>query len=232
MNDMNADIPTETTLTACTTVYGVLLNERATQERMQAAFQEPPYRAPPRAPVLYIKPRNTHAGEGATVRIPAAPGEVQIHATLGLVIGKRATRVRVEDAMDHVAGCRIVSDLSLPHASVYRPAMQQRCRDGFLPMGEPVRMAAGFDIARSQAVTFVNGAEVHRRGFADLVRPAAQLLADVTEFMTLEAGDVLLLGAADDAALAVAGDAVRIEVVGLGSLSYRVELEEPRKDLA
>lgn len=208
-------------------VVGVVLNDRATHERLAAAFLAAPYHAPPKAPVLYLKPRNTHAADGATVRIPADPGEVQVNATIGLVLGRRASRIAPHDAPAYVAGYRIASDLSLPHTNLYRPAVRERCRDGFLPMAQVVPTGRGFDLERAQAVTRRNGIEVDRRDFATLLRPAARLLAAVTEFMTLEAGDVLLLGAADRSPLARAGDAVSIEVAGLGRLSYRVELEAP-----
>lgn len=222
---MNATTSAGAAPPACATVYGVALNDHATLQRMEAAFHEPPYRAPPKAPVLYIKPRNTHAANGATVCVPADPGEVQVNATVGLVLGRPATRVHANDALSYLAGYLIASDVSLPHASVYRPALRQRCRDGFLPMGAPVPVDGGFDLGQAQAVTFINGTEVDRRGFAALVRPAAQLLADVTAFMTLDTGDVLLVGAADVVPLARPGDAVRIEIAGLGSLSYCVALD-------
>lgn len=232
MNHMNAQSSAGAAPPTCATVYGVVLNDHASLHRMEAAFHAPPYRAPPKAPVLYIKPRNTHAVDGATVRIPADPGEVQVNATIGLVLKRPATRVRAQDALDYLAGYLIASDLSLPHASVYRPAMRQRCRDGFLPMGTLVVANGGFALDRAEAVTFVNGTEVDRRDFASLVRPAAQLLADVTDFMTLDQGDVLMLGAADVTPLARAGDAVRIEVAGLGSLSYRVERDDGQERAA
>lgn len=222
---MNTPAPLAAAFPGCATVYGVLLNERATQDRMESAFHEAPYRAPPQAPVLYIKPRNTHTVDGAMVCIPADPGEVLVNATIGLVLARPATRVSADSALDHLAGYLVASDLSLAHASVYRPALRQRCRDGFLPMSAPMLPGAAFDLAGAEAVTFVNGVEVDRRGFSAMVRPAAQLLADVTAFMTLDTGDVLLMSAADHAPLVRAGDAVRIEVAGLGSLSYRVERE-------
>ena len=54
-----------------------------------------------------------------------------------------------------------------------------------------------------------------------MIRPAARLLADVTEFMTLAPGDVLALGAAAPAPRVRAGQTSRIEIDGLGSLSNR-----------
>lgn len=57
------------------TVYGALLNDRATVERLEPQFDSAPYKAAPKAPVLYIKSRNTLVPSGAVVQIPAEPGE-------------------------------------------------------------------------------------------------------------------------------------------------------------
>lgn len=207
------------------TVYGVLLNDPAALARMATAFHEAPYRAPPRAPVLYVKPRNTFASDGAAVAVPADPGVVRIDATIGAIVGRRATRVDTDDALAFVSAYAIVSDLTLPHESVYRPAVRQRCRDGFCPIGDATP-AGGFDVAAATLAVAVNGIDVHRRSFADLVRPLPRLLADVTAFMTLDEGDVLLLGGADDAPLARAGDTVTIRVPGLASLTHTLVAED------
>lgn len=204
------------------TVYGVLLNDTATLQRLDAELHRPPYLQPPRAPVLYVKPRNTFAAEGDVVGVPTDPGEVRVNATLGLVIGRRATRVRAADAAAHVAGLVIASDLALPHENLHRPAIRQRCRDGFLPLGAVVPVPRSFDITRVSVRSFVNDGLAHERGFSAMVRSPDRLLQDVTEFMTLDPGDILLLGDADTSAVARAGDRVRIEADGLGSLTYRI----------
>lgn len=207
------------------TVYGALLNDRTTIERLAPQFGAVPYKAAPLAPVLYIKPRNTIASDGAAVAVPADPGEVRIDATVGLVIGKAATRVPAGQAMAHVAGYVIVSDVTLPHENYYRPAIVQRCRDSFCPMGGFAK-AGGFDVDRTRLQIAINGQLAYERSFANLVRPAALLIADVTEFMTLAAGDVLLLGPGEGSPTARPGDVVVIEVPGLGELRHSVVLEE------
>lgn len=211
------------------TVYGALLNDRATLQRLAPQFDSAPYKAAPKAPVLYIKPRNTLARDGDVVVVPAEPGQVRIDATVGLVIGQSATRVAAQRAMGHVAGYVIVSDVTLPHENYYRPAIAQRCRDGFCPIGGFVRAGGGFDAERARLRVVINGQPVHERGFATLARPPAQLIADVTEFMTLTAGDVLLLGPGEGAPLARPGDAVVIEVPGLGALRHGVARESAQE---
>lgn len=216
--------PSPAAAIAVGTVYGALLNDRATVERLAEAFTQPPYKAPPKAPVLYIKPRNTLAAEGAAVAVPAQPGEVRIDATVGAVIGRRATKVSEAQALDYVSGYRVVSDVTLPHENCYRPSIQLRCRDGFCPMGEAVP-AHGVDLASATLGVSINGKQVHERRFAELVRPLPRLIADVTEFMTLEPGDVLLVGPPEGAPLARPGDRVELEVPGLGRLSHTVVAE-------
>ena len=75
------------------TVYGTLLNHHDALAALGSAVHEPPYKAPPKAQVLYIKPRNTWAGAGDAIIVPAGVDELEIGATLGLVIGRTACRV-------------------------------------------------------------------------------------------------------------------------------------------
>ncbi|WP_039051683.1 fumarylacetoacetate hydrolase family protein [Bordetella avium] len=207
------------------TVYGVLLNDPATVERITPSFSLTPYKNAPKAPILYIKPQNTLAGEGAAVAIPVEPGVVRIDATVGVVFGRAASRVSAEHALAYVAGYIVVSDITLPHEDYYRPPIAQRCRDGFCPIG-PMQDASQFDLAHAKLSVSINGNEVMRRSLSNMVRPLPQLIADVTEFLTLSPGDVLLLGAPEGAPLAYPGDSIRIEVDGLGSLSHTLVVEE------
>ena len=69
------------------TVYGVLMNHRAALAALGDAAHQPPYKAPPKAPVLYVKPRNTLVAPGAPLRIDDPAGELEVGAALGIVIG-------------------------------------------------------------------------------------------------------------------------------------------------
>src|SRR5450631_4528423 len=96
------------------TVYGVLLNHRTVLAALGDAVRLPPYDAPPRAPVLYIKPRNTLSASGSVVRIPAGTPELEVGACVGMVIGHTACNVSESRALDYVAGYLIVADVSIP----------------------------------------------------------------------------------------------------------------------
>lgn len=207
-------------------VFGVLLNHRPALAALGDAVHAAPYKAPPRAPVLYVKPRNTQVASGAAVTVPADVPALEVGANLGLVIGRTACQVPLADALAHVAGLVLVADLSVPHSSFYRPSVRHKARDGFCPIGPQVwplsTVASPDDVALQVAV---DGQVVHHAAAGDRVRAAAQLLADVSAFMTLSPGDVLLLGTAAGAPLVAAGQAVCISAAGLGSLCFQLQAE-------
>jgi len=200
-------------------VYGTLLNHQAALEALGEAVNAAPYKGAPRAPVLYIKPRNTRNVNGGSVPVPADVEALEVAASLGIVIGQAACRVAAADALNHIAGYTIVADISIPHTAVYRPSIRLRARDGFCPIGPSiVPRAAVADPDRLRVQTFIDGVLQHDSHTGERIRPVAQLLADVTEFMTLLPGDVLLLGSAAGAPRAGAGQRSRIEIEGLGAL--------------
>jgi 5-oxopent-3-ene-1,2,5-tricarboxylate decarboxylase/2-hydroxyhepta-2,4-diene-1,7-dioate isomerase len=175
-------------------IYGVALNFRAELDRLSGPL--------PIAPVLYLRPRNTWNTNGAAIRLPADAKELKMAGTLGVVIG---------------AGYVVVNDVSIPHESYYRPAIRQRCRDGFCVIGSEVTARAPSEIRIS-----INGELRCRANTAGLVRPIDRLIADINEFLTLEPGDILLIGEPPDAPLARAGDRVRVEVDGLAAIENQV----------
>ncbi len=206
------------------TVYGTLLNFKGALAALGDSVNAAPYQAPPVGPILYIKPANTLAAHGSLVVLPPGQETLEIGAALGIVIGRRATRIDPAQAADYIAGYTVVSDVSVPHASYYRPAVRHKCRDGYCPIGPWVmaREQVGNADALSMVVR-INGEERQRNHTGNLLRPVAQLLADVTAFMSLEAGDVLLAGVPEGAPLARAGDRVEIEIEHVGRLRHGIK---------
>lgn len=208
-------------------VYGVLLNFRNELAALGDAVNERPYNHPPRAPVLYVKPANTWIGEGALIPLPSGEPLIQPGATLGIVFGRTATQVSERQAFDTVAGYCVINDVRLPHASYYRPALKQSCRDGFCAIGSRIvsREQAG-NLAALTLRTYVNGSLRHEANTADLVRSVPRLIADITEFMTLAPGDILMVGVAAGRPSAREGDLVRIEAEGIGYIDNPVIAED------
>ena len=163
----------------------------------------------------------------ATARSCASPvgaDRVEVCGTLGIVFGAQATRVAEARALDPVRGFTVVADLSLPHKSLHRPPIREKCFDGSCPIGpwvverEEIR-----DPDALEVLVYVNGTLQQRRSLRGTVRCISRLIADVTEFLTLYPGDVLLAGVPVPAPSAGAGDSVAVEIPGVGRLEMRIE---------
>ena len=207
-------------------VYGTLLNHRAALQALGDAVNLPPYKAPPRAPVLYVKPRNTLSHHGADVLVPADAPLLEAGGTLGVVMARTACRVSEAEALDFVAGYTVLNDISVPHDSFYRPSLRFKVRDGFCPIGPTVVPRS--QVANPDALQIrveVDGKRVQQASTADMIRPLARLLAEVTEFMTLQPGDVLAVGVPHGAPRVRAGQTVTIEIEGVGRLQNRFVAE-------
>jgi len=203
-------------------VYGTLLNHWPGWEALGKHMQQAPYKAAPQAPVLYVKPRNTLSRHGDAVTVPADAPAVQVGATLGIVIGRTACCLTPDNALDHVAGYTVVNDVSVPHDSFYRPSVRFKARDGFCPIGPTVVPRDALSDPNALNVQVWVDGELHQTTTTgNRVRNVSRLLADVTDFMTLQPGDVLMLGVSAGAPLVHAGQTVAIEIEGVGRLVNR-----------
>ncbi|MFV3091112.1 fumarylacetoacetate hydrolase family protein [Pseudomonas sp. GW6] len=204
------------------TLFGIALNYKGLLESRLAEFNEPPYQKPPVKPVLFIKTPNTRNAEGQSVVAPAGE-RLQPGPALGVVIGKTASRVEEKDALAHVAGYLIVNEFSLPEESYYRPAVKAKCRDGFCSLGSEV-----IELADPHALTLkllVNGEVRQENTTANFVRSIPRLIAELSEFMTLHEGDVLITGTPEGRVDVQPGDEVIVEISGLGRLTNSIVAE-------
>lgn len=211
---------------AAGTLFGVALNYQGLLRSRLEEFQQPPYQKPPVKPVLFIKTANTRNGHGLPVVFPAGVERLQPGPALGVVIGKDASRVSEVEAMSHVAGYLIVNEFSLPEDSYYRPAVKAKCRDGFCPIGP--ELVPTSQIANPNALgirLFVNGELRQQNSTANWVRSIPQLIAELSEFMTLHQGDVLITGTPEGRVDVLPGDTVAVEIDGLGRLVNTVVAE-------
>ena len=205
------------------TIYGTLLNFKGALESLGDSVYDKPYMSPPVSPVLYIKPANTFNRYGGGIPMPTGESTLEMGAALGIVMAKTAVAVTEETAMDHVAGFTIVNDVTIPHESLFRPAVQHKSRDGFCPAGPWIIDRDAVNNLDDLTVrVFINNQLKQENSTKNLIRSVSRLLADVTQFMTLFPGDVLLAGVPEEAPLAEVGDKVRIEISGIGSLENTI----------
>jgi len=199
------------------TVYGTLLNFRREWDLWSARMTQDPHKAAPKASVLYVKTANTFCPAGQDLLLQDGVSEVDIGASLGLVIG--------DDGQ--VAGAALLNDWSVPHTSYYRPPVKFRCRDGFLGLPEQITPGKVQNWATLQIAVRRNGELVQTVDLQDLMRAMLRLLADLGEFMTLQPGDVLMVGTDcltdGTRPRAKAGDRVEISASGFSTVTTHVK---------
>ena len=194
------------------TVYGALLNFQQEWQIKAPQMPEAPYKGAPKAPVLFIKTANTFTPSGGRIALPSTVAEVDIGANLAWIFGPDAQPV----------ACVLVNDVSIPHESYYRPPVKFKCVDGFLGLGAQARGISQVSTDQVVLTVKVNGQEVQRVSYADTVRKSDALLSDISEFMTFQEGDMLLLGSDclpdGKRPRAKAGDVVEIFAEGFDTL--------------
>ena len=207
------------------TLFGVALNYQGLLNQRLAEFEQAPYQKPPVKPVLFIKTPNTRSVDGQAVTAPAGE-RLQPGPALGVVIGKTASRVAEQDALAHVAGYVIVNEFSLPEDSYYRPAVKAKCRDGFCALSSDVIPTGDVPDAHGLVLKLLVNGEVRQENTtANFVRSIPRLIAELSEFMTLHAGDVLITGTPEGRVDVVPGDEVVVEISGLGRLTNPIVAE-------
>lgn len=177
----------------------------------------------PPEPLYLLKPPNTFADPGETVPQPEGQGKVAFEGELGIVIGKRARRVPVAYALDHVFGYTCANDVTVPDIITRDASYPQWVRakgfDGFCPMGPAV--VTGLDPRTLQVKTRLNGDTRQDYPISDMRFSVEQLVSLISHDMTLEPGDVILCGTSVGVGSMKPGSTVEVEIGGIGTLVNR-----------
>ena len=208
------------------TAYGTLLNVKDAYQELEPHMKNKPYQKPPEAPILYIKPRNTYNQHKGIIWLPKETERLRTGPSLGIVIGKTAKSIVEDDAMDYIQGYTIVNDISIEHDSLYRPPIRFNARDGFCPIGPDVKKASLVTDPHNLRIdVYINEQLSHTSYTSELIRSIPALLTDVTEFMTLYPGDILMVGVSHNPPVIHDGDLVRVTIEQIGSLENQVMSE-------
>jgi 5-oxopent-3-ene-1,2,5-tricarboxylate decarboxylase/2-hydroxyhepta-2,4-diene-1,7-dioate isomerase len=205
------------------TVYATLLNHRRSLDALGDRVAEAPYKGAPRSVVLAVKPASALVAPGGAVRVDGDDQALEVGAALGVVIGRTACAVAEGDALDHVAGFLVVCDCTLPRESHYRPQIRAVARDASCVLGPAVVARAAVADPDALAIrVLVDGVLAQSASTAQHVRSAARLIAEISDFMTLMPGDLVLTGSAPDGPRVRAGARIAVEIDGVGRLEAEV----------
>jgi len=174
----------------------------------------------PEQPSYFLKPSSSLALSGSAVERPAGCELLGFEGEIALIIGTPARRVSPEAAWGHVRWVTAANDLGVYDLRYADKGSNLRSKggDGFTPVGPGLLPADSLDPAALRIRTWHNGALVQDDTTADLLFPFARLIADLSQLMTLEPGDLVLTGTPAGASVAGPGDLLEVEV-GAGGLS-------------
>lgn len=187
---------------------------------------------PPTEPLVFIKAPNTVTGDNQTSVRPNNIEYMHYEAELVVVIGKTAHKVSEREAMDYVAGYTVCNDYAIRDylENYYRPNLRVKSRDGLTPLTPHIVPKEAIPDPHNLTLrTFVNG-ELRQQGTtADLIFSIPFLIAYLSEFMTLQPGDMIATGTPKGLSDVQPGDEVVVEVEGVGRLVNRIVSEETAK---
>ncbi|MGA2386162.1 MAG: fumarylacetoacetate hydrolase family protein [Candidatus Bathyarchaeia archaeon] len=186
----------------------------------------------PEEPVIFMKPRTAIAGPNDKIIKRPFVKELDYEGELAVVIGKKAKDISVSEAMDCVFGYTVLNDVSARdfqfRGSQWTPG---KSFDTFAPTGPCITMSNQLpDPGNLGIKTWVNG-ELRQNGNThDMIFSIAQIIHHLSRVMTLEPCDIIATGTPSGVAMAMkppkwlnAGDVVRIEIEGIGTLENTVE---------
>ncbi|GAB3818365.1 fumarylacetoacetate hydrolase family protein [Tessaracoccus terricola] len=181
---------------------------------------------PPRIPIMFLKTPNTVGGPNDPVTIPRGSTRSDWEVELGVVIGTRAAYLdSPSQALDHVAGFVLVNDLSERTFQIDHSGGQWskgKCAPGFTPTGPWLVTPDEVDHGNLRLRSWVNGSPRQDSATADMVFSVEHIIWHLSQYLTLEPGDLLLTGTPEGVALSgrfpylSAGDVVELEIDGLG----------------
>jgi len=177
--------------------------------------------------VLFAKFPSCLIGHGDPIRYPAITTELDYEGELAVVIGRQASQVPVDQALDYVGGYTIINDVSARDLQGSEPQwIRGKALDTFAPLG-PVLLdaAAAPPVPEMRLRTLVNGDVRQDASCGQMITGVPELIAYISAGITLEPGDIIATGTPSGVALGmnppvylVPGDKVSIEITGIGEL--------------
>ena len=173
----------------------------------------------PVEPLLFFKPPSALLAPGATIFRPKVSSRTDYEGELGVVIGRRARRLRDdEDVRPYILGYTCVDDFTARDLQ-NKDGQWTRAKgfDTFCPVGPLV--IDGLDPWTGvQVETRVNG-EVRQSGNTrDFIFALDVVIRYISQIMTLEPGDLIATGTPKGVGPVVAGDVVEVSIAGVGTL--------------
>lgn len=184
------------------------------------------------APCFFAKPADALVPGGGSVPYPPATADLHHEVELVAAIGRSGFMIAAENALEHVVGYGVGIDLTRRDLQLEAKRQGQpwelgKAFDNAAPVSA-LALAASIGHPRRGALRLsVNGVERQRGDLSDMVLPLPALIARLSQYVELAAGDILFTGTPAGVGTLVAGDAVHASIDGVGELE--IVLAPPRR---
>ena len=181
----------------------------------------------PKHPIIFSKVPECVVAHGASIYIDGAVSEaVDYEAELGVIIGKGGRGIKPENALDHVWGYTIINDVTARDLQGrYSQWLIGKSQDTFCPMGPWAVTRDEIDLSDTKIQCWINGELRQNANTRDLIFDIPTIIATISAGVTLVPGDIIASGTPSGVGIGfkppkyvVAGDVVRIEIAGIGTL--------------
>jgi 5-oxopent-3-ene-1,2,5-tricarboxylate decarboxylase/2-hydroxyhepta-2,4-diene-1,7-dioate isomerase len=172
-------------------------------------------------PLVFFKGPGALVGHRGMTRRPGDVSFMHYECELGVVIGRTGRRIAAADAMAHVAGYTVCNDYAFRDylENWYRPNLRVKNRDCATAVGPWFVDATDVPDPHALALrTFVNGELTQQGNTANMVHDIGALIEYLSDFMTLQPGDLILTGTPDGVIDVKVGDEVVTEIESIGRL--------------
>jgi len=176
----------------------------------------------PEAPSYFLKPPSSVSDGGPVVR-PEGAELLAFEGEIAVIVGASVREATLEEAEKAIGWYAPANDFGV-HDLRWADRgsnLLSKGHDGYTPIG-PAAAASEVDAGSLQLRTRVNGEVVQDASSEELIFPFAQIVADLSRFMTLERGDVILTGTPAGTGVVEPGDVVEVELEGVGSVRSEV----------
>ena len=186
----------------------------------------------PKEPIIFHKTLSSMVGPNDDVMLPRRSVKTDWEVELGIVIGTRARYVTKKAALEHVAGYVLVNDVSEREYQLERGGTWDKGKgcDTFGPVG-PWLLTAD-EVKNPQNLDMwleVNGRRMQTGSTKTMIFDCATLVSYVSEFMTLNPGDIITTGTPPGVGMGMkpqqflkAGDVMTLGIAGLGEQRQQV----------
>ncbi len=178
----------------------------------------------PKEPLIFMKPSSAMIGCEESIVRPLGFDRVDHEGELVLVIGKRASKIRAEDAADYILGYTCANDITVRELQKKGPWLRAKGMDTFMPIGP--RIVTDLDPSDVEVQVRVNGETRQTGRTSQFLFSIAEVLAYITKDITLEEHDLVLTGTPAGVGNLDPGDVVEVEIAGIGILRNPVVAAE------